>query len=761
MIGNDSGSLDEETKILLSLLPTSALNFGFNNILEMEKGKIGLTYENANEKIDNYRYTYCLCMLLADFLLYGSLSLYFDNIIPCENEVRKSPLYIFFPSYWRGSSHSVTSMPPPSPTLLGPNFEEIPSALVEQESRKECLKISNISKLFGEKRAVDHLSMTMYEGQIFALLGHNGAGKTTTLDVLTGSLRETEGEAWAYDTNVLEEKSKFRRILGICPQHDILLSGLTTREHLEMFGILKGLSRPRAKEAGEQLLRDLELEYAKEREVEKLSGGERRKLCICQAFIGNSLVIMLDEPTSGMDTSGRRLIWNILKTYKRGRVIILTTHHMDEADYLGDRIAIMSEGKLKCLGAPLFLKNRFGGGYSLSCLKLPGALHSKIGEFVRNKIGGCKTLSDTQGAITFQLPFEEEANFEALFNGLDARRAHLGIESYGIAITSLEEVFIKIGKLREGEDIADNIKENNPYNLNLNTTRRSLLVNEPEDYIVSMNMRTPRDIFTNYTISTEIISGMCRVFFLHLGALISKRIIHTYRNIGTLLIEVFVPIILVGGVLSFGLLEQAEEGSPVRWWRVSDYPTPQTLLYNTDGGNFSTQDLQKFINTLPGDLVSEGISVLPGRAERVLEDESDTEAPEHLSNPIEDPYTYIYNHWNSFHSAIQSKSSTRDPSAYCALYVDKLNLTSGELEAFLFTNITSHDSTPAFSNFIGETFIRAVTGNVNLQIRVASHPLPPTYETINKNRGDPVFILTMLLTVAFTLIPASIITYIV
>jgi ATP-binding cassette subfamily A (ABC1) protein 3 len=119
----------------------------------------------------------------------------------------------------------------------------------------------------------------------------------------------------------------------------------------------------------EKMLKEVDLEYKKDTRASDLSGGQKRKLSVAIAIIGGSKVVMLDEPTSGMDLTARRILWNMLKSYKQDRIIILTTHYMDEADSLGDRIGIMSEGKLVCLGSPLFLKNKFGVGYNLTLVK--------------------------------------------------------------------------------------------------------------------------------------------------------------------------------------------------------------------------------------------------------------------------------------------------------------------------------------------------------------------------------------------------------
>lgn len=141
------------------------------------------------------------------------------------------------------------------------------------------------------------------------------------------------------------------------------------KEHLELFAVFKG-SEPALIEAEVlKMIADLNLKEKTNELSKNLSGGQRRRLSTGIAFIGNSKFIVLDEPTSGMDTSARRYIWEILKNFKQDRIILLTTHFMDEADYLGDRIAIMGDGQLKCLGSSVFLKNKFGVGYNLTIVK--------------------------------------------------------------------------------------------------------------------------------------------------------------------------------------------------------------------------------------------------------------------------------------------------------------------------------------------------------------------------------------------------------
>jgi ATP-binding cassette subfamily A (ABC1) protein 3 len=157
--------------------------------------------------------------------------------------------------------------------------------------------------------------------------------------------------------------------MGVCPQHDILFDRLTPEEHLDIFYDFKGGDPALKTEEIRSLIIDLNLSPDKNKQAGSLSGGNRRKLSVAIAICGNSRLVMLDEPTAGMDLSARRSLWNMLKNYRNNRIIILTTHYMDEADVLGDRIGIMVKGKIRCLGSSLFLKNRFGAGYKLTMVK--------------------------------------------------------------------------------------------------------------------------------------------------------------------------------------------------------------------------------------------------------------------------------------------------------------------------------------------------------------------------------------------------------
>lgn len=174
--------------------------------------------------------------------------------------------------------------------------------------------------------------------------------------MLTGLIPADDGDAIVEGLSIVENMSEIRRNLGVCPQHDILFPDLTVEEHLIMFASFKGTPKSQLYEEVDKMINSVGLTEKRKAFSKQLSGGQKRKLSVGIAFIGGSRIIYLDEPTSGMDPYSRRFTWNIIRQHREGRIICLTTHFMDEADILGDRIAIMGDGKLRCCGSSLFLK---------------------------------------------------------------------------------------------------------------------------------------------------------------------------------------------------------------------------------------------------------------------------------------------------------------------------------------------------------------------------------------------------------------------
>ncbi|GAX80779.1 hypothetical protein CEUSTIGMA_g8215.t1 [Chlamydomonas eustigma] len=215
--------------------------------------------------------------------------------------------------------------------------------------------------------AVAGVWLRIPEGQCFCLLGPNGAGKTTTLKCLTGAQIPTGGDALVYGHSVCSDEGMqaARSITGVCPQFDVLWGELTAREHMLLYADVKGLPWSQRTQAASELLDKVGLTESADRTVGNFSGGMKRRLSVAMALLGDPRVVYLDEPTTGMDPVSRRQVWDLISACKCNRVVILTTHSMEEADVLGDRIGILASGRLRCLGTSLHLKNRFGSGYQL------------------------------------------------------------------------------------------------------------------------------------------------------------------------------------------------------------------------------------------------------------------------------------------------------------------------------------------------------------------------------------------------------------
>ncbi|XP_025230305.1 ATP-binding cassette sub-family A member 7-like, partial [Theropithecus gelada] len=187
--------------------------------------------------------------------------------------------------------------------------------------------------------------------------------------ILSGLFPPSGGSAFILGHDVRSSMTAIRPHLGICPQYNVLFDMLTVGEHIWFYGRLKGLSAAAVGPEQHRLLQDVGLVSKQSVQTRHLSGGMQRKLSVAIAFVGGSQVVFLDEPTAGVDPASRRGIWELLLKYREGRTLILSTHHLDEAELLGDRVAVVAGGRLCCCGSPLFLRRQLGSGYYLTLVK--------------------------------------------------------------------------------------------------------------------------------------------------------------------------------------------------------------------------------------------------------------------------------------------------------------------------------------------------------------------------------------------------------
>ncbi|KAF6019162.1 ABCA3 [Bugula neritina] len=386
-----------------------AMSIGMIIIGDAEKTDAGVQWGTLNQPPtvdDNFAFGEVLYMLFVDWLIHSLLLWYIDAVFPGDYGVAQPPYFFVLPSYWCGTK--------PETVMIGTGSKvDVEDVAVEKVQQFEPdpvnltagIQIKNLKKKFKSngitKIAVNDVSLNMYEGQITALLGHNGAGKTTTMFMLTGFFPPTSGTAIINGYDIRKDLANVRSSLGLCPQHDILFDNLTVEEHFYFFAKLKHCPASDIKTQIDYYVNSLGLGEKRKEFAHTLSGGQKRKLSVGIALIGDSKVVILDEPTSGMDPSARRHMWDLLQSQRAGRTILLTTHFMDEADHLGDRIAILADGVVQCCGSSIFLKKRYGAGYHMVMTKDGNCDVSKVTELLQRHVPESKLEGETPACIRF------------------------------------------------------------------------------------------------------------------------------------------------------------------------------------------------------------------------------------------------------------------------------------------------------------------------------------------------------------------------
>ena len=292
--------------------------------------------------------------LWLDAVLWSLLALYLGEVVPQEFGVAKK--------CWFPLTELRAWLRRKAPEAAPDDYE----ALDGGEASEGAVEFAGLAKTFGSFKAVDGAALRLNHGECTCLLGHNGAGKTTLLRMLTGLLPPDHGEATAraYGIDLLTRDNEGTAPLGVVPQHDVLWEELTVREHAHFCAVLKS-GGYEACAAADDLLRTFHLDDRLAHFGSELSGGMRRKLSTVCALAGGSKFVVLDEPTTGLDPLARRELWDVLAREKSGRCLLLTTHYMDEADELGDVVAIMVAGQIRCADAPAALKRSLGWGAKL------------------------------------------------------------------------------------------------------------------------------------------------------------------------------------------------------------------------------------------------------------------------------------------------------------------------------------------------------------------------------------------------------------
>ncbi|XP_052776388.1 phospholipid-transporting ATPase ABCA1-like isoform X2 [Mya arenaria] len=681
--------LTRQTKMSVGLFSNVAFGYGCNFIALWEEQAIGLQWSNMGISPindDDFNMLHCIGMMLIDLIIYALLTWYIEAVFPGQYGIPK-PFYFPIKALTKCCISWDKNQGGDAAELNMNNLtKDSDTREAEPKNKKIGVALRNLRKKYStsDKFAVDGLNLNFYQDQITSFLGHNGAGKTTTMSILTGLFPPSEGTAFIHGKDIRVNMDSIRHSLGTCPQHNVLFDWLTVEEHLWFYARLKGAASSEVKGEMEQMIKDVGLPHKRNEFSSNLSGGMKRKLSVAVAFVGNSKTVILDEPTAGVDPYARRAIWQLLLKLKKGRTIILSTHHMDEADVLGDRIAIISQGQLCCVGSSLFLKSRYGNGYYLTLVRadkdidedailksqlfinsetadvrplsagsvrtvtnvvpamgqdvdegftegksysdpptppgeedtFPGFSVKKVTSFVKKFVPEAKLVEDNMTELCYQLPDDaaHRGDFEHLFHELESSYVHLGISSFGISDTSLEEVFlkvteenyedagerkrIKLDEMADGGRLARGVsrlsfKRKKKLSLlgrastNRVDSKTDLMAEEDTESVISQPVSEYGE--TGFTHSQHAKVTGWKLTLRQFIAIFLKRFHHVRRSKKGFLVEVVLPVVFILLAMTFSLLTPAFSEEPALelhpWYYEPVRGDPHlNMFYSNDAG---------------------------------------------------------------------------------------------------------------------------------------------------------------------------------
>uniref|UniRef100_A0A2I3TN27 ATP binding cassette subfamily A member 10 n=1 Tax=Pan troglodytes TaxID=9598 RepID=A0A2I3TN27_PANTR len=431
---------------VLSLLSPFAFTAGMAQITHLDNYLSGVIFPDPSG--DSYKMIATFFILAFDTLFYLIFTLYFERVLPDKDGHGDSPLFFLKSSFWskhQNTHHEIFENEINPEHSSDDSFEPVSPEF----HGKEAIRIRNVIKEYngktGKVEALQGIFFDIYEGQITAILGHNGAGKSTLLNILSGLSVSTEGSATIYNTQLSEitDMEEIRKNIGFCPQFNFQFDFLTVRENLRVFAKIKGIQPKEVEQEVKRIIMELDMQSIQDIIAKKLSGGQKRKLTLGIAILGDPQVLLLDEPTAGLDPFSRHRVWSLLKEHKVDRVILFSTQFMDEADILADRKVFLSNGKLKCAGSSLFLKRKWGIGYHLSLHRNEMCDTEKITSLIKQHIPDAKLTTESEEKLVYSLPLEKMNKFPDLYSDLD-KCSDQGIRNYAVSMTSLNEVFLNL-----------------------------------------------------------------------------------------------------------------------------------------------------------------------------------------------------------------------------------------------------------------------------------------------------------------------------
>ncbi|XP_060170129.1 ABC transporter A family member 7-like [Lycium barbarum] len=455
----DDASFPRGWLILMELYPGFSLYRGLYELSQYAQGGFrvgtyGMFWEYLSNSNNGMREV--LIIMSIEWVVFLIVSYYLDQILSSGSGNRRSLLF-FLPNSQRkhltslekASKQSAESSVQIENNDVSEEREKVEQLLEKPDSNYSAI-CYNLKKMYPgkdgnpDKFAVKGVTLALPRGECFGMLGPNGAGKTTFISMMTGLLEPSSGSAYVEGLNLRTQMNEIYGSMGVCPQHDLLWDTLTGREHLLFYGRLKNLKGAALNQAVEKSLKSFNLSQGgvADRLAKKYSGGMRRRLSVAISLIGDPKVVYMDEPSTGLDPASRKMLWDVVKHAKQDRAIILTTHSMDEAEYLCDRIGIFVDGNFQCFGTTDELKARYGGSYMFTMTTSPEN-GSEVEDLVKSLSPNAKKTYHLYGTQKFELP-KYEVKISDVFLAVRQAKERFPVQSWGLADTMLEDVFIKV-----------------------------------------------------------------------------------------------------------------------------------------------------------------------------------------------------------------------------------------------------------------------------------------------------------------------------
>lgn len=420
-------------------------------------GTDGMKWTNLGDPVNGMRTV--LIIMVIEWAILLPLAFYLDQVSSLGGGLRKRLLISLTCFKKRAASFRRYSF-----GRLGPKVvvemensdttqeREVVEQLLLEPSANHAIISDNLTKVYHgkdgnpDKLAVRGLSLALPKGQCFGMLGPNGAGKTSFISMMIGLIPPTSGTAYVHGMDIRTDMNEIYTNMGVCPQHDLLWETLTGREHLLFYGRLKNLKGAELLKATDDSLKSVNLFRGGvgDKQVGKYSGGMKRRLSVAISLIGDPKVVFMDEPSTGLDPASRNNLWSVVKEAKKNRAIILTTHSMEEAEVLCDRLGIFVDGGFQCIGHPKELKARYGGTYVFT-MTTSSEHEQEVEQLVRRLSPNANRIYHISGTQKFELP-KQEVKIADVFHEVESAKGRFNIHAWGLADTTLEDVFIKVAK---------------------------------------------------------------------------------------------------------------------------------------------------------------------------------------------------------------------------------------------------------------------------------------------------------------------------